>query len=94
MASSHSHRTSPASRPASQADVKKARAEGVAFGLNMALNMMLWCLSEKQNATTEQIQDLNKELHELAAHITVGRISIKDIESALHEEHHIDVEYF
>lgn len=93
MQSKRSRRTSPASRPASQRDVKRAHDEGITFGLNMAIEMMMWCLVEKQGATSEQLQQLNRDLNELAEHVTAGRINMADIESARHEEYGIEVEF-
>lgn len=63
-----SRRTNPRRRPATQADVKRAKSEAIQKAMKQALYLVLYVLIEKRGASIDEIR-------ELAEHINMGAFS-------------------
>lgn len=76
-------RKNPSRLPATQADVERARTDGV----NRAITMMLWVLVNNHNATQEELDVFANELNYLAESIGMGYVKLRDIEETLQKEY-------
>ena len=83
-----SHKTNPRRIPATQADVDKAREQGV----DIALTLLLWVLVDRHDATQAELDVFAGELDDLTDHIASGRIKLSDITETLRDEYNCTIE--
>lgn len=82
-------RTNPRRRPATAADVKKARDKATDEAMNTIMYMILWVLADKHGATPEQLGKIKDELHDVADSINRGYIKWEDLRDTLEDEYGI-----
>lgn len=85
-------KTNPRRRPATQADIKKAKNEAADNAMKRVLHMFLYVLVDKHGAPKEDIQELAKELNYMADSIRKGYVTWKDIEHVLLEEYELEID--
>ena len=85
-------KTNPRRRPATQADVKKAKNEATDNAMKRVLCMFLYVLVDKHGAPKEDIQELAGELNYMADSIRRGYVKWPDIEKVLFEEYELEIE--
>jgi hypothetical protein len=83
-------RTNPRKRPATQADVNRARAEAVNEAVRMASAIILTVLCDKFNGA-DHIGDVWTEVCKLSEEIKERRVSVSDLITVLTEEYGIEV---
>lgn len=84
-------RVNPNRRPVTQADVIRARTEGVAFGVKKAYSMALNVLRDKEGFSLEDLQRFAAEMNYLADSIENNYVSVKDLENTLLDEESIRI---
>ena len=84
-------KTNPRRRPATHADVKKAKDQAMLFGLNSAIAIMFSVLVDKHNATIDELQVFWREVNELSDAIDKGYIKLTDLKNTLKQEYGIEV---
>lgn len=84
-------KTNPRRRPATQADIKKAKNEATDNAMKRVLYMFLYVLVDKHGAPKEDIQELAKELNYMADSIRKGYVTWRDIEHVLLEEYELEI---
>lgn len=77
----------PRRRPATQADVKKARDEGT----NIAAAIFLFVMREKFGWGKKRLTRLWREIESMAVDITSGQVKIMDVKKVLRDEYDIDI---
>ena len=87
-----SKKINPRRRPATQADIKKAKNEAADNAMKRVLCMFLYVLVDKHGAPKEDIQELAKELNYMADSIRKGYVTWKDIEHVLLEEYELEID--
>lgn len=87
-----SKKINPRRRPATQADIKKAKNEATDNAIKRVLCMFLYVLVDKHGAPKEDIQELAKELNYMADSIRKGYVTWKDIEHVLLEEYELEID--
>lgn len=84
-------RTNPTKRPATFADVKRAKETATSEAIKRILYLVLYILIEKHEAPYEDIQQLASEVNYYADSITKGYVSWKDIERVVIEEYKVSL---
>lgn len=92
MSKKKSKKINPNKKPATQADVKKAKNEATDNAMKRVLCMFLYVLVDKHGAPKEDIQELAKELNYMADSIRKGYVTWKDIEHVLLEEYELEID--
>lgn len=82
-------KTNPRRKPATQADVKKAKNDAVSEAVRLVVYMVLYVLIDKHNAPQEDIQQLAREVNDVADSIAKGYLDWKDIRQVLEEEYEV-----
>lgn len=84
------HKTPPRRRPATWADVERAKTEASSRTVLSAMAVFLTVLVDKFNGA-DYIQDVWKEVNALSDAITEGYVSIADLKHTLKEEYGIEL---
>lgn len=79
-------KVNPRRRPATQADVARAKKEAMEQSCKYAWAIMFTVLVDKENATPEILQRVWAEVNSLADEVAEGRVSIADLICTLKEE--------
>ena len=82
-------KVNPRTIPRTQADVDRARKEGILEGVSNACVIFLSVLVDKFNGA-DHLNDVWKEINKLSEEIKEGRVSIADLRTVLREEYEID----
>jgi hypothetical protein len=86
-----SKKTNPKRRPATGADVKRARDAGMNFGVEFGINCILHILLDKHDAPEEDIMQLRDEFMYLMDSIEKGYVTYADIRQSLRRENNLEV---
>ena len=81
----------PRKIPKTQVDVDAAWEKGVVAGVGYASAMFMNVLLDKFSVTSDQIQEIWREMGQLSESVLEGRVSIPDIKHMLKEEYGIEV---
>lgn len=79
----------PKKRPATQADVKRAKDRAQTDALNLAMVIFLTVLVDKQGYDKEHIREVWNEVNSLSDSIAQGYVSFTDLRKVLDEEYDI-----
>ena len=87
------NKTNPRRRPATQADVAKAKAQATDEAMTRILQIVLYVLVDKHSATHEEIGQLAAEVNSVVDSINRKYLTFADIESTLGDEYdvHLDL---
>lgn len=88
MAKQKKKKTQPSKRPATMADVERAKKQARAEATDWAMCIMFTVLLDKFNGA-DYIQDVWNEVNKLSAEIVEGRVSPADLRCVLKEEYGI-----
>lgn len=83
-------KTNPRKRPATMADVNKAKAKAVTEAVRMSSAIFLTVLCDKFGGA-DYIPDVWREVNKLSESIKEGRVSVNDLIRTLDEEYDIIV---
>lgn len=84
-------KTNPRKRPATQADVEKAKKQATDEAVSLAMTIFLTVLKDKNGFSNEELQDTWENVENLSASIRDGYVSIYDLRTVLREEYEIYV---
>lgn len=84
-----SKKVNPRRRPATQADVEKAKRQATVEAMKRVLYLILFLLIDKHGAPMEDIQQLAKEVNEEADSVASGEIQWRDIEWVVETEYDV-----
>ena len=76
-------------RPATEADIKRAKAQAMDEAMQTILYMVLYVLVDKHGATHEEIAQLAAEVNYVADSISRGYIKWQDIMHTLEDEYDV-----
>lgn len=82
----------PRRRPATEADVARAKAQAVDEAMTRMLQMVLYALVDKHGATHEELAQFAAEVNYLADSINRKYLGFADIERMLSEEYDVHLE--
>lgn len=84
-----SKKPNPRKRPATQADINRAKNEATTEAMRRMLYLMLYILIDKHQAPREDIKQFAEEFNYYADSIKQGYITWKDIEHVVKEEYEV-----
>lgn len=84
-------RVNPNRRPATMADINKARNDAKNMAVEIAWSIFFTVLRDKEGYTQADLRRVWDEVEYLSDSITNGYCTIKDLRSILHEEAGIDL---
>ena len=77
----------PRRRPATLADVKRAKDKATDDAIKLVVYMVMYVLIDKHGAPKEDIQQLGEEINYVADSIARGYVKCEDIRRTLEEEY-------
>lgn len=81
----------PRKRPATQADVAKAKKQATDDAISLAMTIFLTVLKDKNGFSNEELQDTWKNVENLSESIKDGYVNVYDLRIVLREEYEIYV---
>lgn len=79
----------PRKRPATQADIKRAKDQAQNDAVNLAMVIFLTVLADKQGYDKSSIREVWNEVNDLSESITQGYVKFQDLRKVLDEEYDI-----
>lgn len=87
-----SKKTNPRNRPASQADIIKAKKQAQTQAINITWAIFFTVMRDKEGYGKERLKRVWKEVNELSDSIAQGYVNVKDLMRVLDEEADIVLE--
>ena len=84
-------KTNPRRRPATQADVERAKKDAQGEAISLAMTIMFTALLDKEGFTQEDLQRLWREVNDLSDSIAQGYVSAADLRNVLRREYEVYV---
>ena len=84
-------RINPRRRPATQADVKRAKDTATVDACRVTLAIFFTALLDKGGMDAEQLQRIWREVEALSESVRDGYVSVPDLTRVLREEYDIDI---
>lgn len=81
----------PRRKPATLADLKRAKQAAFTEAVDSALALFLTVLYDKEHAQIEDIQRIGKEVRELSESVIQGYVSIADLKNVLKTEYGVEL---
>ena len=88
---SNGKKVNPRRRPASEADVKKARDNAANEAIHLSIAIFLTVLKDKFDFDNESIKRAWYEMDKLSEEVAEKRINIHDMVTVLRDEYDIDL---
>ena len=85
----HSKKPNPNKRPATMADVNRAKNNATIEAMHRSLLLVLFVLIDKHNAPYEDIQQFAEEINYYADSIAKGYVRWPDIERVVEDEYDV-----
>lgn len=85
-------KVNPHRRPATQADVSKAKREATDNAVRLARSIFFTVLSDKEGYQLEDLKRVWKEIEDLSDSIAKGYCTVKDLRQILREEVGADID--
>lgn len=82
----------PKKKPATEADVIKAKKQATYEAMERILMLVLYVLVDKHNAPRDDIQQLANEVNYMADSVSKGYVSWRDIEHVLLDEYEVKID--
>ena len=83
-------KVNPKKKPKTQADVDRARGDGINDGVKISCAIILTVLSDKFDFA-DRIDDLWREINKLSEEVKERRVSVSDLRHTLLKEYGIEV---
>ena len=84
-------KTNPRRRPATQADVERAKKAAQGEAISLAMTIMFTALLDKEGFAQEDLQRLWREVNDLSDSIAQGYVSAADLRNVLRREYDVYV---
>lgn len=84
-------KTNPRRRPATQADVKRAKREAQNEALSLSMVIFLTVMKDKEGATNDDLYRIWKEIEDLSDSVVQGYVDLWDLKTVLEKEYNIHV---
>lgn len=83
-------KTNPRRKPATQADIKRAKREAQDKAISLAMCLFLTVMKDKENASNEDLKRIWKEIEDLSDSVVQGYVDLNDLRTTLKEEYGIE----
>lgn len=80
-------KVNPRRRPATQADVERAKYSAIEEAINMTKILIFSALLDKKGFTPDDLADVWEQVEKLSDSVNEGRITIADLACVLREEY-------
>lgn len=84
-------RVNPNRRPATQADVKKAKLQAQDLAVELAWSIFFTVLADKEGYELDDLRRVWEEVNDLSDSIARGYCTVRDLRSILREEMGVDI---
>lgn len=84
-------KVNPRRRPASMADVERAKNEAIDKSSGTAMAIFFTVLCDKHGATAAELQTLWAEITELSSSVAQGYVSVSDLINTLKKEYEVNI---
>lgn len=84
-------KVNPRRRPATMADVERAKNAAIDKAESMAMAMFFTVLCDKHGATATELQTLWAEITELSSSVAQGYVSVSDLLNTLKKEYEVNI---
>lgn len=84
-------KVNPRRKPATHADVEKAKSQASSEAIRKILYLVLYILIDKHDAPREDIHQLADEVNYYADSISQGYITWKDVERVVRDEYEVEL---
>lgn len=84
-------KVNPRKKPASEADIKRAKDDAAEKAIKMSDILILTVLLDRFGFGVEELNEAWIALHKLADEISEKRVSLYDLRKVLRDEYYIDV---
>lgn len=84
-------KTNPRRKPATMADVQKAKKDAADFATAAAIAIIFTALTDKMGMTVEQVQELWGHVDYVSDSVSRGYVTIPQMRRTLKEEYGIDI---
>lgn len=84
-------RTNPRRKPATMADVKRAKRDALHEAVGYAMTVLFTVLLDKHGATQQELQQYWAEVEQLSDSIERGYVNLADLKRVLLEEYDIQI---
>ena len=88
---SNGKKVNPRRRPASEADMKRARDKATNEAIHLSIAIFLTVLKDKFDFDNESIQRAWREMDKLSEEVAEHRINLNDMVAVLRDEYDIDL---
>lgn len=84
-------KVNPRRKPATQADVERAKTDAQAEAINIAMAIFFTVLCDKEHADKEIMRRVWDEVNDLSDSISKGYVSVSDLRDVLKREYDIEI---
>ncbi len=84
-------KVNPRRKPATEADVRRAKDKATEDAIRTVLYMLLYVLIDKHGATKEEIHTIQEDLNYIADSMNRGYVDWRDIKRTLEEEYDVEL---
>ena len=84
-------KTNPNKRPATWADVTRAKKEASNEAVKLAWSIQFYALADKKGMTVEEMQDIWKRVNDISDSVVKGYVNVTDLRDVLRKEYGIDI---
>ena len=84
-------RVNPNRRPATMADINKAKREAKDKAVEIAWSIFFTVLCDKEGYSQDDLRRIWREVEDLSDSITKGYCTVKDLRTILHDEMGVDL---
>lgn len=84
-------KTNPNKRPATWADVTRAKKEASNEAVKLAWSILFYALADKKGMTVEEMQDIWKRVNDISDSVVKGYVNVTDLRDVLRKEYGIDI---
>ncbi|MBQ2486747.1 MAG: hypothetical protein II517_00220 [Ruminococcus sp.] len=82
----------PRRRPATQADVERAREQAVKEAVKCSMAIFFTVLLDKEGADAEILKRVWREVNDLSESVKEGYVSLNDLKTTLKEEYDVELD--
>ena len=84
-------KTNPRRRPATWADVERAKKEAQAEAVKLAWSILFYALTDKEGMTVEELQRIWDKVNDISDSVAQGYVNVADLRNVLREEYGINI---
>lgn len=84
-------KTNPNKRPATWADVERAKKQASNEAVKLAWSILFYALADKKGMTAEELQDIWRRVDDVSDSVVKGYVKVTDLRDVLRKEYGINI---